>query len=141
MLRFLRSLLAGGVATIIDLATLAFLVSVLHVAPREASVPALLAGAATQFFTNRHFVFDARAGSVVKQAILFALVEGVALLLNGVLYDHAMCHAAPSLYALVRLVTANVVYIGFSYPLWRVVFRTNRTTGPWTRSPSSPRTS
>lgn len=141
MHRFLRSLFAGGMATLADLATLALLVSVLHLEPRAANVPALLAGAAVQFFTNRHFVFRAREGSIAKQAMLFFLVEAIALLLNGLLFDHAMRVVAPSLYAVARLVTSNLVYVGFSYPLWRFVFRTNRTTGPWTRSPSSPRTS
>ena len=141
MLRFLRSLLAGGLATAVDLGTLALFVSVLHVAPRDANVPALLAGAAVQFFANRHFVFRAREGSIAKQALLFFVVEAGALLLNGLLYDQAMRLVPESLYAVVRLVTSNLVYVAFSYPLWRFVFRTNRTTEPWTRSPSSPRTS
>jgi putative flippase GtrA len=141
MLRFVRSLLAGGLATAADLATLFVLVSLLHLPPREANVPALLAGAAVQFFANRHFVFRARDGSLARQAMLFVVVETMALLLNGILYDRAMRLVAPALYAVVRLVTSNVVYVGFSYPLWRFVFRANRTTGPWTRSPSSPRIS
>lgn len=140
MLRFLRSLLAGGVATIADLATLTLLVSLLHVAPRVASVPALAVGGAVQFFANRHFVFDAKSGALARQAVLFVIVETVALLLNGVLYDHAMRVAPPGLYVLVRLVTSNLVFVAFSYPLWRFVFGTNRS-GEWTRSPSSPRTS
>src|SRR5215510_3321288 len=83
MLRFLRSLLAGGVATFVDLAALSLLVSVVGLAPREANLPALLAGAAVQFFANRHFVFRAREGSIAKQALLFVVVEAAALLLNG----------------------------------------------------------
>jgi putative flippase GtrA len=128
-------------ATLADLGTLAMLVSILHVDPRAANVPALLAGAAVQFFANRHFVFDAREGSLAKQATLFVLVESMALVLNGLLFHHAMRIAPPALYAVARLVTSNLVYLGFSYPLWRFVFRTNRTTAPWTPSPSSPRTS
>lgn len=141
MLRLLRSLLAGGMATVADLATLGLLVSVLHFEPRAANVPALLAGAAVQFFANRHFVFRAGEGSLAKQAMLFVLVEAIALLLNGVLFDHAMRIAPSSLYAIVRLVTSNLVFLGFSFPLWRFVFRTNRRAGPWTPSPSSRRTS
>lgn len=141
MLRFVRSLFAGGMATLADLATLFVLVSIFHVAPSDANVPALLAGAAVQFFANRHFVFRAHEGSIAKQALLFVLVESVALLLNGILFDHAMRVFALSLYGAVRLVSSNLVYVAFSHPLWRFVFRTNRTTGPWTRSPSSPRTS
>lgn len=140
MLRFLRSLLAGGVATLADLATLFVLVTMLHVPAHVANVPALVVGGAVQFFANRHFVFDAKNGALARQAFLFIVVEGIALLLNGLLFDRALHLVPESLYAIARLVTSNVVFLGFSYPLWRFVFRTNKT-GAWTRSPSSPRTS
>src|SRR6476661_5965847 len=126
MLRFLRSLLAGGVATFADLATLFVLVSLLHVEPRAANVPALVVGGAVQFFANRHFVFDAKAGALARQAILFLIVESIALLLNGLLFDRAMHLLSEGLYAPARLVTSNLVFVFFSYPLWRFVFRTNK---------------
>jgi putative flippase GtrA len=140
MLRLLRSLLAGGMATLADLATLFVLVTLLRIPAHAANVPALLAGAAVQFFANRHFVFRAGSGALARQAVLFVVVEGVALLLSGFLFDRAMHVTPESLYAVVRLVTSNVVFVFFSYPLWRFVFRTNKTP-PWTPSPSSPRTS
>lgn len=126
MLRFLRALVAGGAATAVDLATLALLVSVLDLDPRVANVPALMAGGAVQFLANRRFVFRAQGGGLARQAALFVVVETVALALNGVLYDAAMrlVPPQPGLYALVRLATSNVVFLAWSYPLWRFVFRT-----------------
>ncbi len=125
MLRFLRALVAGGAATAVDLATLAVLVSLLHLDPRIANVPALVAGGTVQFFANRSFVFRADRQGLARQAILFLVVETVALVLNGLLYDAAMrlVPAQAGLYALVRLATSNVVFVAWSYPLWRFVFR------------------
>lgn len=125
VLRFLRSLLAGGLATLVDLGVLALLVSGLHLAPRVANGPALLAGAVVAFFGNRHFAFRAGGGRLGRQALLFAIVELVALGLNGVLFDTVLraVPAATHAYAVVRLVTTNLVYLAFSYPMWRFVFR------------------
>lgn len=130
MLRFLRAVLAGSAATLADLAVLALLVSVLHVDPRAANVPALVAGGIVNFLGNRHFAFRAAGGSLVKQAVGYGAVELVALGLNGVLYDLAMQmlhghgHAPAFAYAAVRLVTSHLVFLLWSYPLWRLVFRT-----------------
>lgn len=125
MLRFLRALLAGAAATLVDLAVLAVLVSVFGLDPRTANVPALLAGGAAQFFANRGFVFRATGGGLARQALSFALVEGVALALNGVLFDASirLVPPAPFAYAIVRLVTSHVVFVAWSFPLWRFVFR------------------
>jgi putative flippase GtrA len=120
-----RAALAGGVATLVDLAVLALLVSVAHLPPRVANVPALVAGGVVSFVGNRHFAFRAKAGSLAKQAVLFTAIELVTLTLNGVLFDLAMrgLEAHPGWYAPVRLVTSHVVFLAWSYPLWRLVFR------------------
>jgi putative flippase GtrA len=120
----LRSLLAGGAATLSDLAVLTFLVTALHWSPRDANVPALLVGGVVNFFGNRHFAFRA-TGALHRHVIGYTLVEIVALALNGILYD-AFLRAVPGsahLYWLVRLATSNVVFLCWSYPLWRRVFR------------------
>lgn len=124
-LRIVRALLAGAGATLTDLAVLALLVSVAGVPPLVANIPALVAGGVVSFFGNRHFVFRARAGSLERQAALYVVVELVALALNGVLFDLAMraLAAHPQLYAPVRLATSHVVFLSWSYPLWRFVFR------------------
>lgn len=130
-LRLLRAFLAGGAATIADLVVLTLLVSLLGLSPRIANVPALVAGGVVNFLGNRHFAFKAAEGSLAKQATLYTLVELVALALNGVLFDLAMQlpfvapHAAAWVIP-VRLVTSHVVFLAWSYPLWRLVFKVPR---------------
>jgi len=128
LLQLVRAFLAGGAATIVDLAALTFFVSVLQMSPRVASVPALIAGGVVSFFANRHWVFrGARAGSLPTQVAAYTIVEIVALALNGVLYDAVMrtplLAAHPVWYAPVRLVTSHIVFLVWSFPLWRFVFR------------------
>jgi len=121
----LRAGVAGVAATGSDLATLTILVSLLHVDPHLANVPALLVGGVVNFLGNRHFAFRARDGHFGKQAMGYTAVEIVALVLNGVLYDVALraIPGAAHLYWLVRLATSHAVFLGWSFPLWRRVFR------------------
>jgi putative flippase GtrA len=120
----LRAGVAGLAATGSDLATLALLVSVLHVDPRLASVPALVVGGVVNFVGNRYFAFRAGEGHVGKQAAGYTAVEIVALALNGLLYDTVLrvVPGAREAYWLVRIATSHLVFLGWSYPLWRRVF-------------------
>jgi putative flippase GtrA len=120
-----RAGLAGGAATLADLAVLSMLVSVLHVDARVANVPALLVGGVVNFVGNRHFAFRATRGSLTRQVVLYTAVEVVALALNGLLYDAilALIPGTRGLYWLVRLATSHLVFLCWSYPLWRRVFR------------------
>jgi putative flippase GtrA len=124
ILELLRAGAAGIAATAVDLGTLALLVSVFHVDPRIASVPALVAGGIANFVGNRHFAFRAKDGSLARQAVGYTVVEVVALALNGLLYDTVLrlfpstAHA----YWAIRLVTSHLVFLCWSYPLWRRVF-------------------
>jgi len=129
-LRLLRAGGAGLAATLVDLAVLTLLVAVFHVDPRAASFPALLAGGVTNFVGNRYFAFRAAEGSLQRQAVGYTLVELVALGLNALLYDFVLrtVPVAGHAYWLVRLVTSHLVFLCWSYPLWRRVFR-SRTTG------------
>ncbi len=124
-LQLLRAGIAGIGATAADIATLALLVSVLHVDAQLASVPALVVGGVVNFVGNRHFAFRAQAGHVGKQAAGYTAVELVALALNGLLYDTVLrlVPGARALYWLVRLATSHAVFLGWSYPLWGRVFR------------------
>ena len=125
MKRVLRSGVAGAAATAADLATLWLLVEVVHLQPRAANVPALLVGGIVNFLGNRSYAFRANAGSLTKQIIGYTTVEGVALALNGLLYDAVLrfIPGAEASFELVRLATTAVVFLLWSYPLWRLVFR------------------
>ena len=125
----MRALLAGGAATLADIAVLALLVSAFGLAPRMASIPALLVGGVVNFLGNRHFAFRASRGSLARQAVLYTVVELAALAANGILFDVVMRALPPGLawaYVPVRLVTSHVVFLAWSYPLWRLVFRVPR---------------
>jgi putative flippase GtrA len=124
LLSLLRAGLAGAAATLVDLAVLSALVSGFHESPRLASIPALLAGGVASFFGNRHFAFRAGRGSLLRQAALYTVVELLALALNGLLFDGVLraYPAAAHAYVLVRLATSHVVFLCWSYPLWRHVF-------------------
>ncbi len=129
-LQLLRAGIAGIAATASDVATLALLVSVLHVDARLANVPALVVGGVVNFLGNRHFAVRAQAGHVGKQAAGYAAVEVVALAMNGLLYDAVLriVPGARSLYWLVRLATSHAVFLGWSYPRWGRVFRVQQLT-------------
>lgn len=120
-----RSGVAGVAATLSDLATLTLLVKLFGLDPRAANVPALLVGAVVNFIGNRRYAFHAAQGGAAKQAVGYSLVEAVALALNGGLYEGVL-RAFPqvgSMFWLVRLVVSCAVFLGWSYPLWRRVFR------------------
>ena len=123
--RLLRAGVAGLIATGADLLTLVVLVDVARLSPRAASVPALIAGGIVNFIGNRDFVFNARSGNLVKQSMGYIAVELGALALNAMEYDAALriIPAAARVFWLVRLGTTNLVFLGWSYPLWHDVFR------------------
>jgi putative flippase GtrA len=123
---FIKSTLAGGAATLLDLAVLAAL-RALGVPVRLASIPALLAGGLLNFVGNRSYAFGAK-GNLARHITLFVGVEVGTLLLNGLIFDAAVraLPLAASHYLLTRLVVSNVVFMAFSYPLWQRVFRAPR---------------
>jgi putative flippase GtrA len=119
-----RSLVAGGLATFADLGTLVAAMSLFGLPARAANVPALLVGGAVNFVGNRHFAFRATRGSLRRQAVLYALTEAVALGLNGILFASLapLLPPSPGAAAIARLVTSNVVFLAWSWPVWRRVF-------------------
>lgn len=124
LLQILRSGLGGLVATLGDLGTLTLLVQVFAVSPRIASVPALLVGNVVMFFAQK-LAFEAKGGDVRRELVRFALVQAGGFLLTAALYDAALAFVpgAKSWYVATRLVVTNLVWLGYSFPLWRWVFR------------------
>lgn len=120
-----RASAAGGIATLCDLSVLFVLTELAHLSPRAASVPALLCGGIVNFFANRHFAFRASKESLARQAALYIFVELLALMLNGLLYDTALrlIPLAAHYYPVTRILAGNVIFLCWSYPLWRRVFR------------------
>jgi len=120
-LRLARSLLVGGAATLVDLGVLALLVELAHLPALVANVPALLAGALVQFLGCRYFVFRADGGDVRKQAGGFAAVELATMVLNGLAF-HALVAGLHVPYVVARPLGTFLVFVAFSYPMWRLVF-------------------
>ena len=86
-----RSMVATSAATVTDLATLTLLVSLAHVSPRVASVPALLCAAVVSFVANRRFAFRVRGPeNVQRQALVFAGVQTMTIALNALTFDLVM---------------------------------------------------
>jgi len=123
--RFIRSAGAGAVASVVDLVTLTALVSLAGLSPRVASVPALVLGGVVMFFGQKHWAFRSHAGRTGREAVLFALVQIGGLVLTAILYELVMrtVPGATRYYIAVRLVTTNVVWVGYSFPLWHLVFK------------------
>lgn len=123
-MRLLRSAGAGAVSTIVDLSALTSLIELAKWTPRAANIPALVLGGITMFIGQKYFAFRAR-GDVKKEVALFVLVQAGALFLNGFLFDLAM-RVSPLFaryYLFVRMAVGNVVWLGYSFPLWHLVFK------------------
>lgn len=136
--RFFRSSFVGIVATIVDLSVLLLLQNSLHIHEYIAKSVALACGVSTQFFGNRLFAFQAGAGRVGRQLKLFILVEAIAfgatVMVYGWLFHRLRTlaqHSVPPGKLLgilppeiaANLLSGFIVYFGFSYPLWKRVFK------------------
>ena len=76
-----------------------------------------------QYVGNKFFAFDDRPKAIVKQGALFLAIETIAFGLNALLFD-LLVTWTPAHEILARLVGTNIVYLGFSFPMWSVfVFR------------------
>src|SRR5262249_28453616 len=117
-----RSLLVGAIATGVDFAFLVLLVRVFGVSPQVASVPCLVLGSLIQFFGNRHFALRAGEGGLGHQILGFAAAEVGALAVNAYVYYALLEYGAMS-YALARPIASALTFFGFSFPVWKWVFR------------------
>lgn len=124
VLRLARSGGAGLVATLADLACLRALAA-LDVSPRVASVPALTLGTIIMFFAQKYFVFESKGRPERREIVLFGLVQAGGYGLTLLLYDAAL-RLIPwfeAHYLVARLVVTNLIWLGYSFPLWHWVFR------------------
>jgi putative flippase GtrA len=122
LLILLRSCAVGLLATAADLVSLFLLVHGLGLAPAQANVPTLLPGLLIQFLGNKFFAFGDRSPELLKQSSLFLLVELGAFVLN-VLVFHLIVSLSDVHYLTARMLGTALVYLGFSFPLWGLIFR------------------
>ena len=123
--RFLRSSFVGLLATASDFAVLEVCVRLLHIDPPTAKIFSFLVGLAVQFFGNRTFAFNATGGSMRRQVLLFCAVESVTLTLNW-LFFRFLVRSLHLPIEVANLIVTFVIYVGFSYPAWRIVFRVSK---------------
>jgi putative flippase GtrA len=124
LLRFGRALVVGSGATLTDFSVFTTCVRGIGMAPASARLPALIAGACFQFFGNRSYTFRARAVSLSRQAWLFLVAEGITLGLNLTLFRVLLRHIRHVPPELVSFLGTFLVFVGFAYPVRRlVVFR------------------
>jgi putative flippase GtrA len=124
LLRFLRALIVGSGATIVDFSIFTSCVRLIGVAPTSARLPALVAGACVQFVGNRHFTFRARAGRLLRQLKLFVVAEAFTLGLNWCAFQLLIRKLTMLPPELVSFIGTGTVFLIFGYPLRRrVIFR------------------
>lgn len=122
LFRFARSAMVGGAATLVDLGVLEICVRLLHIAPTTAKIPSFLVALLVQFFGNRTYTFHATGGGFRRQVLLFCCVESVTLFLHWLLFR--LCVNTLHLpIEVANFLVSFVVYTGFSYPAWKIVFR------------------
>ncbi len=122
LFRFAKSAIVGITATLVDLGVLEILVRVFHVEAPTAKIFSFLVALTVQFFGNRTFTFHATGGSLRRQVLLFCAVESVTLFLNWLIFRFLVktLHLPMEV---ANFIVTFVVYVGFSYPAWRLVFR------------------
>jgi putative flippase GtrA len=123
--RFLRNCLTGGLATGVYFAVYLPLYRGVGLPQTVADNVGLVVGAAVQFLGARYFVFRARQGKIHSQLAGFVLAELATLLMNVALLWVARRLLPPEIGQSDWLVLATsfVVFAGFSYPIWHLVFR------------------
>lgn len=123
--RFLRNVLTGGIATGVYFAVYLPLFHWVGWAQTVADNVGLVVGAGVQFIGARYFVFRARQGKLHRQLGGFVLAEVATLGMNILLLWLArkLLPSAVGESDLLVLVTSFVVFAGFSYPVWHLVFR------------------
>jgi putative flippase GtrA len=113
-----RSQIASLTATVVDFSSLLFLVEVGHVWYVAATATGAFLGAIVNFILGRYWSFMAEDDAVRGQAIRYAAVSVVSLVLNSLgvylLTEYLEIH-----YAISRAITAFLVGILFNFPLHR----------------------
>ena len=121
LLCFARVLFVGFWANVLDFALLAACFRLLHIEAMPSRCIALVLSGVLTFVASRSFVFRARHTSVPKQAVRFMVAELVGVGLN--LASFRLCAWLAPLTApeLVSFVANALVFVGFSYPVRRLL--------------------
>lgn len=123
---FVRTLIVGFWANVVDFSLLAACVRWLHIEALPSRFIALVLSGVLTFIGSRSFVFRVQSGNVPKQAGRFVAAELLGLVLN--LVSFRLCASCAPLAApeLVSFVANALVFVGFSYPVRRLLVFSGR---------------
>lgn len=116
-----RVLFVGFWANLLDFALLAACFRLLHIGAMPSRCIALVLSGALTFVASRSFVFRARHESVPKQAGRFLMAEVLGVGLNLASFRLCAWLAPLSAPELVSFVANALVFVGFSYPVRRLL--------------------
>jgi len=123
MVSLKRSQIASLTATVVDFCTLIFLVEFGHVWYVAATATGAFLGALVNFILGRHWSFEAGHEDVRGQAMRYAAVSTISLVLNS-LGVYLLTEQVALHYTISKVITALSVGILFNFPLHRrFVFR------------------
>ena len=114
-----RAQIASLTATVVDFASLIFLVEVGHVWYVAATATGALLGAIVNFMLGRHWTFMANRESVRRQVIRYAGVAAMSLVLNSI-GVYLLTEYLRIYYAMSKVITAFLVGLLFNFPLQRL---------------------
>jgi len=126
LMYFVRTLVVGFWANVVDFALLAACVRWLQIEAMPSRTIALVLSGVLTFIGSRSFVFRAQGGSVPKQAGRFVAAEIAGLVLNLVSFRFCALFAPLAAPEVVSFFANALVFIGFSYPVRRLLVFTAR---------------
>lgn len=123
MIVLLKSSGVGLAATVSDLGTTTLLVRCFGWSKQMANIPGLVPGIVIMFIGNKYFAFEDKSKKVLRQGVVFLVIEAVAFGLNA-LFFHLLVTWWDWHELLARLLSTNITYLGFSFPMWHwLVFK------------------
>lgn len=118
MVSLRRSQIASLTATAVDFSSLIFLVEVCRVWYVAATAIGAAVGALVNFFLGRHWSFTARDQAVPGQALRYAAVAALSLVLNSLAVYLFTAHLNIH-YVISRVIAAISIGLLFNFPLHR----------------------
>jgi putative flippase GtrA len=114
--RVARALVSSAAASVVDVAALALLVTLAHVAAGPAAAVGGVLGGGVNFLVSRRWVFRARGTSALRQAALY----GVLVVLGSALLGATVVHVSTQLGAswmVAKAAATALVFALWTYPI------------------------
>jgi putative flippase GtrA len=118
-----RHQVASVAATAVDYAVMLVLVEIAGILPAFATAGGATCGAVVNFSLGRHWTFGPAEGEARPQALRYAFVSTVSMLLQSA-GEHVFAGSASSRYVVARIGLSIVVSLAWNFPMQRgFVFR------------------